>query len=117
LVSATRRLGIAVVTAVIVATAAIPTSIAQEMSARRHRVTIKGFQFTPAVVVVAPGDTVVWVNRDLVPHTITARDGSWDSHGVAQNATWEMHVTDSTASEYICRYHPMMQGRLVIRRR
>ena len=111
---ASHRLGIAVVTAVAVAAALTSMGIAQEMGARRHHVTIKDFQFAPASVVVAPGDTVVWVNRDLVPHTITARDGSWDSDGLGQNATWEMHVTNSTAGEYLCRYHPTMHGRLMI---
>jgi len=111
-----RRLGIAVVTAVAVAAALTAAGVAQDES-RRHRVTIAGLQFTPADVVADPGDTVEWVNRDLVPHTVTARDGSWDSHGLAQNATWEMHITDSIVGDYFCQYHPTMHGRLVIRRR
>jgi len=28
-----------------------------------------------------------------------------------------MRVTDSTAGDYFCRYHPTMHARLVIRRR
>jgi plastocyanin len=109
-------LGIAVVMAVAVAAAFTPAGVAQKTGGRRHRVTIEGLRFVPADVVAAPGDTVVWVNRDLVPHTVTARDESWDSHGLAANATWEIHVSDSTAGEYFCRYHPTMHGRLVIRR-
>lgn len=115
--SAMRRLGIAVVTVIAVAAAVTPAGMAQAMGGRLHRVIIKGLQFVPADVVVAPGDTVVWVNQDLVPHTVTARDGSWDSHGLVENATWEMHVTDSSAREYFCQYHPTMHGRLVIRRK
>ena len=115
--SAMRRLGIAVVTAVAVAAALTAAGLAQDVKGRRHRVTIAGLQFTPADVVADPGDTVEWVNRDLVPHTVTARDESWDSHGLAENATWEMHITDSTVGDYFCRYHPTMHGRLVIRRR
>jgi plastocyanin len=115
--SAMRRLGIAVVTAVAVAAALTAAGVAQDVKGRRHRVTIAGLQFTPADVVADPGDTVEWVNRDLVPHTVTARDGSWDSHGLAENATWEMHITDSTVDDYFCQFHPTMHGRLVIRRR
>jgi plastocyanin len=114
--SAMRRLGIAVVTAGAVAVALTAAGVAQDES-RRHRVTIEGLRFTPADVVADPGDTVEWVNRDLVPHTVTARDDSWDSHGLAENATWEMHITDSTVGDYFCQYHPTMHGRLVIRRR
>lgn len=30
-------------------------------------------------ITVAPGTTVVWINRDTKPHTVTADDGSFDS--------------------------------------
>ena len=113
--SAMRRLGIAVVTVVAVAAALIPAGVALE--SRRHRVTIEGLRFTPAHLVVLSGDTVVWVNRDIVSHTVTAQDESWDSHQLAPNATWEMHVMDSTAGDYFCRFHPTMHGQLVIRLR
>ena len=43
-----------VVTAVTVAVAVTPASMEQETGARRSRVTIKGLQFMPADVVVAP---------------------------------------------------------------
>lgn len=81
--SAMRRLGIAVVTAAAVAAALTPAGVAQDVASRRHRVTIAGLRFTPADVVADPGDTVEWVNRDLVAHTVTARDESWDSHGLS----------------------------------
>ena len=115
--SAMRRLGIAVVTAAAVAAALTPAGVAQDVESRRHRVTIAGLRFTPATVVAHSGDTVEWVNRDLVTHTVTARDESWDSRGLAENATWEMHITDSMVGDYFCRYHSTMHGRLVIRRR
>jgi len=34
-----------------------------------HTVTIEGMQFRPQALSVALGDTVVWVNKDLVAHT------------------------------------------------
>ena len=106
----------AVVAALVALAALTAANAAQKMRGRHYVVTAKGLQFTPADLTVAPGDTVTWVNRDLVPHTVTARDGSWDSQGLAENATWEMRVTGSTAGEYFCRYHPTMHGRLVIGR-
>lgn len=109
-----RRLRVAAVTVGAVAAVLSSVAGAQEMGGRRHRVTIEGFRFAPARVLVAPGDTVVWINRDLVPHTLTAQDESWDSREVAANATWEMRITEATASAYFCRYHPRMQGRVVV---
>ena len=40
-------------------------------------VTIEHFAFVPANVTVADGDTIVFVNKDIVPHTATATDNSW----------------------------------------
>jgi len=92
-----RRLGIAVVTAVAVAAAVTPTGVAQQVGGRRHRVTIQGLRFTPADVVAAPGDTVVWVNRDLVPHTVTAKDKSLASPSESQGIAIDDKVSHDAA--------------------
>jgi plastocyanin len=36
---------------------------------RTHTVTIEEMRFQPERLTVARGDTIVWVNKDLVPHT------------------------------------------------
>ena len=40
-----------------------------------HTVTIDATSYQPARLAVHAGDTVVWVNKDLIPHTATARQG------------------------------------------
>ena len=45
----------------------------------QHHVNIKSFRFDPKVVTVRPGDTIVWHNHDIAPHTATALVGSWDT--------------------------------------
>ena len=47
-----------------------------------HTVTMEGMRFQPEVLVVAPGDTIVWVNKDLVPHTATSKVGGFDSNTI-----------------------------------
>ncbi|HYH52121.1 MAG TPA: plastocyanin/azurin family copper-binding protein [Acidimicrobiia bacterium] len=49
-------------------------------AASAPRVKITHGKFTPAEVRIAPGDTVTWVNDDHDVHTVTADDGSFDSH-------------------------------------
>ena len=44
---------------------------------RIHQIAIQGFVYTPASLEVAVGDTVVWTNRDVVPHTVTAESGAF----------------------------------------
>jgi plastocyanin len=93
-----------------------PLRATQEAGGVRHRVDIQRFTFVPEYLVVAPGDTVVWVNRDLVPHTLTAQDSSWDSQALETNQAWELRFTEGMTGHYFCRFHPTMQGQVHVRR-
>ena len=75
-----------------------------------HIVDIRGLRFEPGELRVAEGDTVVWINHDLVPHTVAAVDSSWSSGGLAADGSWRRVV--GTESEYYCEYHPTMRGRI-----
>lgn len=71
--------------------------------------------FLPADVALRAGDTVSWINRDLVPHTVTARDGSWDSGEIAPGESFTLAADAQTAAPFVCRYHPTMTGSLTVR--
>ena len=45
---------------------------------RVRQVIIREMRYEPVELTVAVGDTVEWVNRDLVPHTATAQSREWD---------------------------------------
>ncbi len=107
----------AAVMAAVLAAAPISIGSSQEAGGVRHRVDIQRFKFVPERLEVAPGDTVVWVNLDSVPHTLTAQDGSWDSQTLEANMTWELRVTEEMTGNYFCRYHPTMQGQVHVRRK
>lgn len=81
-------------------------------SARRHVIEIQAFEYRPASLEVAPGDTVVWVNRDLVPHTVTAGRGDWDSGKIEPGDAWRQVVRSDRGLRYTCTYHPNMEGTL-----
>jgi plastocyanin len=49
-------------------------------AAGTQKVKISHAKFVPAEVTIAPGETVTWVNEDHDGHSITADDGSFDSH-------------------------------------
>ena len=44
-----------------------------------HVIEIHKMKFQAGMLNVKIGDTVTWVNKDIVPHTATANDKSWDS--------------------------------------
>jgi plastocyanin len=81
---------------------------------RRHVVEIRGMAFQPAVLEVAQGDTVAWINRDIVRHTATARSG-WDTGVIAQGAHAVIVSRSRGEFRYICTLHPTMQGTLITR--
>jgi plastocyanin len=75
-------------------------------------VNIAGFQFAPTRVTVAVGDTVVWSNGDIVPHTATALEDVWDSGTIATKGRWAYVVRQRGTVEYHCALHPSMRGTL-----
>jgi plastocyanin len=80
-------------------------------------VEIRGFAFHPETLTVAAGDTVRWVNRDIVPHSATAGPDSartFDSGSIATDGTWQLVARDGRY-EYYCVLHPNMRGVLVVR--
>ena len=83
---------------------------------RRHVVEIRGMVFHPAVLTVAAGDTVVWINRDIVPHTATAADSAppWDTGLIQQGREARYVPRRKGEAPYVCTLHPVMQGKLII---
>ena len=84
-------------------------------SAKTHTVTIEGMRFEPATVTVARGDTVVWVNKDVVPHTATSETGRFDSQTIQPDGIWRQTVDTLGSFPYVCTFHPSMTGTLRVR--
>jgi plastocyanin len=81
---------------------------------RTHSIAIQGFEYRPAKLTVAPGDTVVWINKDVVPHTATA-EGEFDSGSIGANQSWRYVAGEKGTYAYDCTFHPNMKGTLVVR--
>lgn len=80
-----------------------------------HTVTIDASRFQPAIVTVAVGDTVVWVNKDVVAHTATSHAspaGGFDSGLIAPGKSWRYRVKRAGEFAYTCTYHPTMNATL-----
>ena len=72
----------------------------------------------PAKVTVQAGDKVVFHNLDEMPgggHTVVADDGSFESPGLAKDATWT-HVFDKPGSYGIhLKQHPGAKGTVEVK--
>ena len=82
---------------------------------KTHEVRIEGMKFDPERLEVAAGDTVVWTNRDVVPHTVTAGGAKVESGEIAPNKSWRFAAKKKGEMPYVCRIHPTMKGVLVVK--
>jgi hypothetical protein len=55
------------------------------------------------------------LNRDVVPRTTTANNGTWSSGELQEGESWEMVVGVSGVRDYFCEFHPDMKGVLEVR--
>lgn len=73
-------------------------------------VSIVDFDYTPATITGPTGTRVSWINRGAALHTVTARDGSFDSGLVASGGSFSRVFGTPGTYVYICSIHPNMQG-------
>jgi plastocyanin len=80
---------------------------------RTHLVVMEGMKFSPPTLRIQSGDTVVFKNNDLVPHTATAKKrGVFDSGIITPGESWTLAPTFQATVSYVCTFHPMMEGRI-----
>ncbi len=90
-------------------------ALADTDAVREYSVEIRAFKFVPEVISAKPGDTITWINSDIVPHTATARDKSWDTGTIPKGGSKSLKVTADMQADYFCRFHPMMKASLDLR--
>ncbi len=77
---------------------------------QQHVVHIKTFAFSPEQLTVSPGDTILWVNQDIVPHLLNIANNQWQSPVIEEGQSWEMVVNEQGSYAYLCVFHPQMTG-------
>jgi plastocyanin len=72
--------------------------------------------FQPQTITVAPGTTVVWVNKGMHSHTVTSNAGLFDSGDLKPGASYTATFTRPGIFYYYCRYHTKerMVGTVVV---
>ena len=78
-----------------------------------HVIVVDTMQYGPMPTGVRAGDIIEWVNRGILEHTVTARDGRFDID-LKPGATVRMKATAGTVEVY-CKFHPTMVATLVVK--
>jgi plastocyanin len=77
-----------------------------------HTVAIAGAAFQQAALTVKVGDSVIWINKDSFPHTVTSVAGGFDSHEIAAGRSWKYTAAKKGDFPYVCTLHPTMKATL-----
>ncbi len=81
---------------------------------RTYAVVIERLKFGPIPAVLHKGDTIVWMNKDMLRHSATAANHSFDVD-LPAGATGKTVLKTSGVIPFVCRYHPGMRGVLQVK--
>jgi plastocyanin len=79
-------------------------------AAEKATITITSFQFTPKVLTVAPGTTVVWFNKEG-RHTVQADKGEFKSDVLTDGKSFEFTFSKAGKYAYHCSFHGESGGK------
>ena len=72
-------------------------------------VQIEQMKFFPSDISVNVGDTIMWVNNDMVAHDIMEeKNKSWSSSLLQPGKSWKLVVKEG--ADYYCSIHVVMKG-------
>ena len=77
--------------------------------------TVQDFLFSPARLEVSAGTTIVWRNNGQVTHTVSAKDGSFDSGPIEPGERRGLTFSRAGTFPFHCTPHPFMTGVVVVR--
>jgi plastocyanin len=78
------------------------------------QIMIGGMPISPPQLTVRAGDTVEWINKDVVDHTATEKKTAVWNVSIAPGKSAKVVMKTPGSFEYYCRYHPNMVARLVV---
>ena len=78
-----------------------------------HRIVIRAADYVPRQMTVRAGDTVEWVNEDIVAHTATDKARGWEVT-VSPAETGRVTLQTPGTVDYFCSFHPNMTGTILV---
>ena len=70
--------------------------------------------FSPNPVEVKVGETVTWINDDSGRHTVTSKDGVFNSELMGRGQSFSFTFDKAGQYPYLCSPHPGMLGTVVV---
>ena len=73
------------------------------------QISMEDLVISPAEASAKVGDTIEWINKDILAHTATARNGDWDVT-IPPKKTVTSVLKKAGVVDYYCRFHPNMKA-------
>jgi plastocyanin len=100
----------------VVATRAVKgPSDAGAASSGAHAIVIKNFAFHPSTLTVSKGTSVTVTNGDGTTHTLSAKDGSFNTGDLGGGKRATIVLNKSGTFTYFCKIHNYMTGTVVVK--
>jgi len=77
-------------------------------------VKIDNFSFSPQEITVSAGTTIIWTNRDDIPHTVVSDDKIFKSKVLDTDQQFSFTFAKPGTYPYFCSVHPKMTGKIVV---
>lgn len=77
-------------------------------------VKIDNFSFGPGTLTVPAGTTVIWINRDDIPHTVVSTENVFKSKVLDTDEKFSFTFGKAGSYPYFCSIHPKMTGKVVV---
>ncbi len=84
----------------------------QQQSGTTQEVSISDFAFDPPTLSVQQGTTVVWTNKDSVPHSIVG--DNFSSTALNPGESYSYTFTSGGSFAYKCSFHPQMKAYVIV---
>ena len=94
--------------------ALLVVAVAPRGRAAESAVMIDNFTFTPQTLTVPKGTTVIWTNRDDIPHVVLLTAAKARSPVLDTGESYSFTFAQAGTFEYYCALHPHMQGSVVV---
>ena len=89
-------------------------AVGADLWSANKEVKIDNFTFGPAEVTVPVGATVMWANRDDIPHTVVSTDKVFRSKVLDTDQRFSFTFSTPGTFSYYCSIHPKMTGKVVV---
>jgi len=92
---------------------AAPAVVFGQSAGHEYTVEMRNMDYGAVPSKLKVGDTINWVNRDTVVHSVTARDHSFDVR-INPGQSAKMPLNTAGRIPFYCLFHPQMRGTLTV---